>query len=156
MEDKREQILQFHPIESLPEFAVLIDDYVRDADEIWNDLAPARARPHILDEYTLDRVRDVYTEGLEIFQYFEQQLALWQEGKPTGPIAAEVERLQGQVTAYRRTAVRLLELAEELRGKTIEAIMGMDDVEVALRFLAGELLGGGDGSGEGPGATNHR
>lgn len=156
MEDQREQIPQFHPIESLPELAVLIDDYVRDADEIWNDLAPARARPHILDEYTLDRVRDVYAEGLEIFQCFEQQPALWQEGRPTGPIAVEVERLQGQVTAYRRTAVRLLELAEELRGKTIEAIMGMDDVEVALRFLAGELLGGGGASGEGPGAANDR
>lgn len=132
----QDQTIRFQPIEFLPQLAEWIDDYVSDADGLWEDLEQARGRPFVLDEDTVKRIQASHTEGLEIFETFEKQLERWTALELADARRAEVERLQGQVAAYRGTAARLLDLAAELR-KTSES--ELDDAEVGLRFLAGEL-----------------
>ena len=50
----------------------------------------------------------------------------------------EVERLAVQVEAWRREVAAILELADELKDNTIEALLRKSDLEVGLEVLLGQ------------------
>jgi hypothetical protein len=59
---------QWHPIASLLLLATMIDEMLESAQENLLNLKAARYRPHLLDDYTVNRV---------IKTYGEQQEDLW-------------------------------------------------------------------------------
>ena len=131
---------RFHPIEALPGVAMLIDGEAHDAAELWESLEPVRRDPFILDEECVGQTHRLYSEDLELVGVYQEQLARWSALDLTRSQRAEVERLQGQVARYRETALRLVALTDELRGKkTIEALRQTDDLEVGRRVLSGEI-----------------
>ncbi len=53
---------QWQPIGKLPVIAYAIDGMLESAEEQYSTLEDARPRPHMLDDYTVSRVVEVYTE----------------------------------------------------------------------------------------------
>jgi hypothetical protein len=130
----------FHPIEVLAGIAVLIDGQTRDAEELWQGLAPAREEPFLLDEECVARIDSLYSDSLDDAWVFEEQLERWQALDLNQEQRAEVERLQGRMSRFRQTAGQLVAMARELRGKkTIEALLQMDDLELGLATLTGQI-----------------
>ena len=131
---------QWQPIEKLPLLAHHIDGMLESAEENYGNLQEARPKPHVLDDYTVERVNEVYTTQLNDLWLFDEQLSRW---KTTGTLTTEqsrdVERLVGQMKRLREVVTAILALADELKERTIEKVMAKSDVELGLEFLFNAL-----------------
>jgi hypothetical protein len=126
---------QWQPISMLPTIATHIDGTLEAAQEQYETLLPAKARPHALDDYTVNRVKKVFTEQKNDLWLFEEQLKRWQSNQLTGEQRKEVERLQGQMKKLREQVKTILDLADDLSKGTIEKVMAKSDAELGLEFL---------------------
>jgi hypothetical protein len=81
------------PISQLPLIARLIDGGVAEATAQRQILIAARARPHLLDDATLDRVDQVYGEEQQWLGVCEEQLRRWRQDQPAPAEAREIARL---------------------------------------------------------------
>ena len=133
-----ERVPRWHPIEALPMIGEAIDGILDSAEDVVRSLEQARPRPHILDDYTIGRVREAHGTQLNDLWWYTEQLAQWRQAGPTPAQARELTRLGGQLEALRRALTASLVLAEELQAGTIEKILAKDDVELAVEYLLGK------------------
>jgi len=131
-----DRIPQWHPISALPMIAQALDGMVESAEDVLQSLE--QARPHVLDDHTIGRVREAHGTQLNDLWWYTEQLARWQDANPTPTQHQELARLTQQVAALRRVLTASLALAEELQAGTIEKVLAKDDVELALEFLLGK------------------
>ena len=58
------RVPQWHPISALPMIAQALDGMLESAEDVLQSLEQARPRPHVLDDYTIGRVRKAHgTDG---------------------------------------------------------------------------------------------
>jgi len=114
-----------------------IDEGIADVQVLYGTLSEALAKPHVLDDDTLERTERVYGETLEWIDVYERQLARWQAQRLTGAQRAEVDRLAQQLPGWRESVRKTLQLAGELKAGTIDSIMRTDPTELALQVLLG-------------------
>lgn len=126
---------QWQPISMLPTIATHIDGMLEAAQEQYQTLLPAKARPHALDDYTVNRVKEVFTTQQRDLWLFDEQLKRWSEATISAQQRKEVERLQGQMKKLREQITTILELADELAKGTIEKVLAKSDAELGLEFL---------------------
>ena len=81
-------------IDQLNLFSNMIDGLLSDSEEQYNSISPALEKPHVLDDYTVERIYKVVGESKEFIPYYKNQLNLWlkQHIKPIQ--RKEVKRLQ--------------------------------------------------------------
>jgi hypothetical protein len=132
------RVPQWHPISALPMIAQALDGMLESAEDVLQSLEQARPRPHVLDDYTIGRVREAHGTQLNDLWWYTEQLARWQRASPTSTQQQELERLTHQLTALRRVLTASLALAEALQAGTIEKVLAKDDVELAMEFLLGK------------------
>ena len=135
-----EKARRWHPIGALPLIARMIDGQLIDVEEQYRTLQEARPRPHVLDDYTVNRVIRVYTTTLDDMHLFDEQLDRWKEGDLTEAQDREANRVKGQVRRIRTVVTAILKLAEELKQGTIEAVLAKSDLQVGIEALLGEKL----------------
>ena len=126
---------QWQPIDKLPVIAYAIDGMLTSAEEQYPTLEEARPRPSMLDDYTVGRVVEVYTEQRDDLWMYEEQLRRWRAGTLTDPQRREVERLTGQLRRLRAVIDTILALMDELKDGTIEKMLAKSDLEVGLEML---------------------
>jgi len=126
---------RWQPISMLPTIATHIDGMLEAAQEQYQTLLPAKARPHALDDYTVNRVKKVFTDQQNDLWLFEEQLNRWSKGQLPAHQRKEVERLQGQMKKLREQITVILELADDLGKGTIEKVMAKSDAELGLEAL---------------------
>jgi hypothetical protein len=129
---------QWHSISALPMIGQALDGMLESAEDVLQSLEQARPRPHVLDDYTIGRVREAHGTQLNDLWWYTEQLSRWQRASPTPSQQLELERLTQQVAALRRVLTASLALAEELQAGTIEKVLAKDDMELALEFLLGK------------------
>jgi hypothetical protein len=119
---------RWHPISALPMFAEVMDGQLKDVEEQYTTLQEARERPHVLDDHTVNRVIRVYTTTLNDMHLFEEQLDRWKESDLTEAQDREVNHVKGQIRRIRTVVTSILELAEELKRGTIDAVLAKSDL----------------------------
>ena len=89
----------------------------------------AQKQPHVLDDHTVSRVLKLYGEQQEFMWVYEAQVERWQKEtlNPT-----QLQQIKPKLS-------KIIEIAEDLKGKTIESILGKSDVELALDVLSGKI-----------------
>ena len=115
----KQQQPQWQPISRLPLIATHINGMLEAAQEQYKTMLPAKSEPHVLDDYTLNRVKEVFTVQLEDLRLFDEQLARWSKGSLATQQRIEVERLAGQMKKLREQITTILALADELSKGTI-------------------------------------
>jgi len=125
----------WRPISWLPTISSAINGALAAAQEFHGTLDAAWDRPYRLEEATLARVRRVYSEQAEDVELYAEQLRRWQAGSLSLAQRQEVERLVSQVEQWRSAVAAVLELADELKDSTIEALLRKSDLEVGLEAL---------------------
>ena len=133
-----QQTPNWQPISALPMIASFIDGMVSDTREQWENLQPARAKPHVLDSALVERIEHAYSEQLDTSALFKEQLARWRQGPLSSEQSKEITRLEGQVEALRANLTNILGLAEEVKDHTIDKILEKDDFELGLDVLLGK------------------
>jgi len=126
---------QWQPISEIFLVGTMIDGMLRGAEEQYQTLLEARPKPHVLDDFTVGRVVDVFTEQRDDLWLWDEQLKRW-AAEPLGALRRrEVERLQGQMVALHKVMDEILALADELGRGTIETVLAKDDMELGLEAL---------------------
>src|SRR5947209_3305130 len=125
----------WHPIAMLTTIARHIDGMVEADQEQLATLGEARAKPYVLDDDTVNRVKRAFTTQREDFWLFEEQLRRWQALKLTSQQRTEITRLQDQMAHLRQINSDVLALAEELSKGTIEKQLAKSDFELGLEML---------------------
>jgi hypothetical protein len=135
---------QWQPITMLPRLSSHIDGMVQADQEQYETLLEAKPKPYVLDDATVGRVIHAFTTQRDGLALFDEQLHRWSaEPALTSAQSAEITRLQKQMATLRHINTEVLALAEELKKGTIEQVLGLDDAELGLRFLLGDLPGQG-------------
>jgi len=133
------QTPQWHPISMLPTIATHIDGMLKAAQEQYQTLLPAKAKPHVLDDYTVNHVKKVFTEQQNDLWLFDEQLTRWKSNQLTGEQRTEVERLVGQMKKLREQVAVILALADDLGQGTIEKVLGKSDGDLGFESLLNQL-----------------
>src|SRR6266496_1448499 len=126
---------QWQPISMLPTLAAHIDGMLEADVEQYETLKLARGKPHVLDDFTVSRVIQVFTKQQKDLPLFDEQLKRWQVLKLTTEQRAEVERLVKQMARLHEVHDQVLALARELSQGTIEKVMAKSDEQLGLEFL---------------------
>jgi hypothetical protein len=119
-------------LSQLPLIATMIDGMTDSAEEQLTNLQQAEARPHVLDNATVDRLIRVYTEQKNDLWLYEEQLGRWRKQSPTAAQRAEITRLEQRVGTLRTLIDELLKRGRQLRPYTIDAVMAKSDTELEL------------------------
>jgi hypothetical protein len=100
----------------------------------YETLQEARPKPHVLDDYTVNRAISAFTTQIADLWLFDEQLSRWQAETLPPEQRAEVARLVEQMRRLREVDHQVLALARELSKGTIEKVMAKSD-EQLLDFL---------------------
>src|SRR6266536_6388680 len=131
----------FQPISMLPTLAMHIDGMLGVDEEQYHNLLQARPKPYVLDDFTVNRVKEVFTKQQKDLPLFDEQLSRWQVLTLTTEQRAEVERLVKQMARLHEVHDQVLALARELSQGTIEKVMAKSDEQLGLEFLM-KMMGG--------------
>jgi hypothetical protein len=66
---------QWQPIETLWTFATHIDGILESSQEQYDTLQEAKPKPHVLDDYTVNRVISAFTTQIADLWLFDEQLS---------------------------------------------------------------------------------
>lgn len=130
--------INWQPIESLPLIGSMVDGLLDETERQYANLAACRSKPHVLDDYTMDRVLKVYSDQAEDVDLYEKQLARWSKLSLASAQRREVDRLSAHIAAIRSRITAILTLAKELKRGTIETILAKSDDELGLDVLLGK------------------
>jgi hypothetical protein len=130
---------EFQPISQLSLIASVIDGMLEAAAETGQALEEARPKPYVLDDATVNRVLRVYTTQQNDLWLYDEQLKRWGALLLTATQRQEVERLVSQLARLRQVIAANLALANEMKGGTIEQVLGKSDAELGLEFLLRHL-----------------
>jgi hypothetical protein len=127
--------VNWQPISEMPLIAAMITASLNDTREHLGTLTGARAKPHVLDDAIIDRVKRVHDEQLEFVDIYAQQIQRWRRENPSTDQTRELERMEEQNRQLRIVTADVLVLARELRKGAINRIIGMSDLEIGLQAL---------------------
>ncbi|MCO5187087.1 MAG: hypothetical protein M9928_11105 [Anaerolineae bacterium] len=126
---------QFHPISMLPMFSEMIDGMLEMTQGQHRMFSSALAKPHVLDDETVDQARDAFEEQLEFVGLYENQVGYWRRQDITPAQRQEMDRLAAQLPLARQLTQEILAMLVEIRKGTIDRIMEKDDFELGLEWL---------------------
>lgn len=127
--------VNWQPLSTLPLIASMIDGMLEDAEQQYATLVQCRPTPHLLDDATVDRVNQVYSEQAEFLGLYEEQFARWSKLVLSQAQREEVNRLTTELPLLSTRIAAILALAKELKHGTIEAVLAKSDLELGLEAL---------------------
>ncbi|MGY1423449.1 hypothetical protein [Bacillus cereus] len=126
----------WQPIRALSMIANMIDGQLEESQKQYTILLETQQKPHVLDDYIVHRVIQVYTDQLEFLPIYIKQLEKWQtEVSLTLTQQNEIKRLQEQVTQWKQVLTNILKLANKLKEETIEKVMSKSELELGIQSL---------------------
>lgn len=130
------QEITFHKLtnQMLSTFSQIYDGIDDESEQLLNDLKKAKGGS--LDDYTLNRVKNQYTERLVYLDAGEKQFHKWlAEEKPNNQQEIDIKRFLKIIDRTRVITNQILDLCKNLESQTIESVLGKSDFEIGLNFL---------------------
>ena len=131
--------IQWQPISMLPTFTFMVDGMLEESLVQLDNMRKAVDKPHVLDDFTLNRVFDLYDKQLDDQRYFMEQFSRWQQDNLSDAQAKEVNRLIKQSATLKEVNEEILQIAHSIKHETIDKILAMDEVELAIAVLSGKI-----------------
>lgn len=128
----------WQPLSMLPTFAEMVAAQLDEIETQLQTLRAAQKQPHVLDDYTVGRVLKVYGEQQDFMWVYEAQLARWQKESLGKTQRQQIEQMAQQLKQIKPGLSEILEIAADLKGKTIESILSKSDAELTLEILSGQ------------------
>jgi DNA-binding CsgD family transcriptional regulator len=104
-------------------------------DTQYHTLEECRPTPHVLDDYRVGRVVEVYSVQRDDVPLYGEQLRRWRALSLTPTEREEVDRLSAQILRISVKIAAILELAGKLKRGTIEAVLGKSDFEMGYEAV---------------------
>ena len=129
----------WQPLSMLPMMTDMVAGMLEEVNTQLAILRQAQAKPHVLDDYTVGRVLKVYGEQQDFVWVYEAQLERWQQETLTATQQQQTEQMAAQLAQLKPGLSEILEIAETLKGQTIESVLGKSDAELTLDILSGKI-----------------
>jgi hypothetical protein len=123
----------------LPTFTFMVDGMLEESMIQLDNLRQAIAKPYVLDDATLNRVFELYDKQLDDQRYFLEQFSRWQQDRLSAAQTKEVNRLIKQSATLKEVNEEILQIANSIKHETIDQILAMDEVELAIAVLSGKI-----------------
>lgn len=137
--DEQSQEVQWQPLNRLPLISQIIDEGVADAENQLRLLEEGKEKPHVFDDALVERIKKLHVDKLEFVDIYLQQIERWKKETLTMEEHFELNHMSKQCERLKELVTSILALAEEIGKQTIDKIIAMDDAELGLRFLLGEI-----------------
>jgi hypothetical protein len=137
MPPKKQQT--FYSIDDIPMFESLIEGSLESTQENYTTFKVAEHKPHVLNDAIIKRAVRLYNNQLEDADCFDRQIDYWRKNSLNPLQEKRVEALFKKNYEFRRLSVKILELLKEMSKGTINKILEMDEAELALKFLRGDI-----------------
>lgn len=134
---------RWQPISMLPTLGPHITGMLEAAEEQYVNLQQARPKPYVLDDFTVNRVIEVFGKQKKDLPLFDEQLSRWRVLPLTENERLELEHLATQMARLHEVIDAILTLADELKQGTIEKVMSKSNEELGLEFLLRMMEGKG-------------
>ncbi|MFI7135797.1 hypothetical protein ACIBQ1_59840 [Nonomuraea sp. NPDC050153] len=118
--------------------AVVLEQLGANRDQL-RTLEPARRSPHLLDDHTVERIKQVFGEQRDDMWLWVETGQRWQAQDLTAAEAAKVDQYVTAVEAFAASNTVILALADELAAGTIEKRLARSDLELGMEALAEAL-----------------
>jgi hypothetical protein len=128
-----------HPIVMLPIIKNAIAVSLEETQNLHTLLLKAKDKPHILNDNLVERAIKQYQDGIEFIGLYNNQVKLWESRPMTNNQAKEVETLKTVITQLETLYQEALAHANKLSEHTIDKILKMSEVELALKVLSKEI-----------------
>ncbi len=126
--------INWKPVSFLPQIKDMINGMLDAAQETYEPLQQIKVH----DDYTIKRIFEVTGEQVKDEWLYDEQLSRWMEDKNLKAAQrAEIQSLQEQMEKLKQVNRKILAIAEDHKGKTIEKIMSKSDAELGIEFLLG-------------------
>lgn len=99
----------------------------------------AKERPSSMNDALVNRTKKLFTERKEHIQLHEEQIIKWKEEAKSDFEKSEVIRLTQMIEELYKINQEVLDIADYISSRTIETILNMDEFELAIKVLTGEL-----------------
>jgi hypothetical protein len=132
---------QYRPLSFLSALATHIDGMLQADEEQYQTLLPAQSKPHVLDDFTVNKVIQVFNDAKQDLPLFDEQLRRWGAEKVTAAQRQEINRLKGQMQKVHEVVDKTLALASELSEGTIEKQLAKSDEQLGMEALL-RMFGG--------------
>lgn len=128
----------WQPLSVLPMMTDMVAGMLDEVNTQIQNLRAAQEKPHVLDDYTVGRVLKVYGEQQDLLWVYEAQLERWQQENLTATQRQQTEQMAAQLAQLKPGLIEILQIANVLKGQTIEAVLAKSDEELALDMLLGK------------------
>ena len=98
----------------LPVIGPMIDGWLDEVEVQYRHLRESRPTPHVLDDYTVGRVVEVYSAQRDDVPLFQEQLRRWGALSLTEAEREEVDRLSAPMLRVKDRIAAILTLAGSL------------------------------------------
>ena len=136
---KQKEKPNWQPLSMMPTIASIIDGEVETFEDLYENFCEAREQPWVLDNPTLGRAINNHRMYLEEAWVYDEQLVRWKKENLTEKQSGEIERLTEQMLKYRKMCEQIVSLSEEIKKGSINSILEMDDMELAMAVMSGKL-----------------
>ena len=119
--------------------AYAIDGALDAAQDQLENMQKAKNKPHVLDDELVDQIIKSYTKQNASIADEKALCLYWKKEKLSAQQKKTIDELLDNLAELERCNQQILFLAEHFKDHTIDKIMGMDEVDLALSYLAGKL-----------------
>jgi len=117
----------------------MLTDHVQEgvvmAREQLATLEKGRSKPYVLDDATVARVKQVFTQTAEDNELFAEQGRRWVAMDLSTEQRRDVERYAALVEQMQTETTAILALADELAQGTVETVLAKSDLELGIEAL---------------------
>lgn len=128
-----------HPIERFALIKNIIDISLQETTALHKLLLEAKDKPHVLNDNLVNRAISQYQEGLELIPIYENQVKNWKLLKLTEEQSRQILQLENVIAQLKQLYDLAIAHARQLSKQTIDKILAMSDMELALKVLSQEI-----------------
>ena len=115
-------------------------NFLTDVKKQYKTFLKAKDNPYSVDDALIDKMYKSVVQQSKDIKLYDEQVQKWLIEATKISDKKEIEKLRKIVSELYEINKKLLDICEYLKDKTIDSIMNMDDFELGLQALTGDML----------------
>ena len=116
----------------------VVDEKLKQAQKQISNLEKCKDRPHVLDDKTVQRLIDVYSQEKQIVQHLMITIRSTLQSELSYDDRQTMKKVDGDINELDKACAQILFLADHFKEHTIDKIVEKTDVDLALDVLMGK------------------
>jgi hypothetical protein len=115
-------------------------NFLTDVKKQYKTFLKAKDNPYSVDDALIDKMYKSVVQQSKDIKLYDEQVQKWLIEATKISDKKEIEKLRKIVSELYEINKKLLDICDYLKDKTIDSIMNMDDFELGLQALTGDML----------------